>query len=449
MDMTRISSGDAILALVRASTVSTQRQKWLWEGRIPMDTPSIFAGHGGEGKTTYGLYLAAKLTRGTLEGEHHGKASHVLIWSGEDRAETVLVPRLQAADAVLDRVHIVQGVHNEARDVQSNPPSWDEVGEPREEKWSAPIFPDDLPLIEEAIRQTGAVLVIFDPLTSITSGDLNKTADVRRTLDGIAEVTRRTGAVALGIMHTNKGSGAISNTLSGNHAFRDTVRSLFFFASDEETGQKIVTQDKNNYAANMSASLAFDLRDTTIETHDGEVIHVAQVVDLGESPISVQDIVNREGQSAAGHNDTTPAERWLVEYLHDPARGGSAPATQIVEAGDRKGFPERTVQRAGQKTCKKIRAGFQGASTWVLDTTTPATQAAIDAIDATPASAQKSRGDSGESGSPATPATPSLSTGESGINGKSGKSRGRSALAPVTPITPPAGQDLSLDLEGI
>ena len=343
----------ARLVLVPAASVRTRRQQWLWADRIPMDTPSIFAGRGGEGKTTFALDLVAQLTRGTLPGEHEGRPSAVLIWSGEDRPETVLLPRLKAAGADLDRVHIIDGVDR---------------GDDGHD--TAPSFPDDVPALEKAIASTSAVLAMLDPLTSTTGGDLHKVADVRRTLDALAEVTHRTGAVVLGIMHFNKGQGHAGDKLSGSHAFRDAVRSLFLFARDDESGHRVVTQEKNNYAEDVAASLAYDLVSTEVDTDDGETVHVARVVHLGESDVSVQDLIDRAREDPEQRQERGEAEAFLIDYLTG-CEAHEAPAADALKAARASGFSDQQVKdarrRAKRPRVSSRKAAFGGGWVWALE----------------------------------------------------------------------------------
>ncbi|WP_282826939.1 AAA family ATPase [Gulosibacter sediminis] len=330
-----VTEQPARLVLTKASTVTMQRQRWLWHGRIPADTPSIFAGRGGEGKTTYALDLAAQLTRGELPGEHEGTPADVLVWSGEDRAETVLLPRLTAAGADLERVHIVTSVQQ------------------GDETIDTPRFPEHIEALEAAVSATSAALVILDPLTSTTGGDLHKVADVRRTLDALAGVTHRTGAVVLGIMHFNKGQGHAGDKLSGSHAFRDAVRSLFLFASDDEAGHRIVTQEKNNYAENIAPSLAYNLVSTTVPLEDGNTVEVARVQHLGESDVSVQDLIDRQREDAEQRQERSEAEAFLVDYLRG-TEAFEAPAGDVLKAARASGFSDQQTKDA-RRRCKHPR----------------------------------------------------------------------------------------------
>ncbi len=203
------------LLLTPASQIPTRRQAWLWAGRIPLGTTTIFAGRGGEGKSTFALYLAALINKGELDGDLHGTAYPVLIISHEDDWSTVMNPRLISAGANLDHVYQVR-VRMTVDEITSE---------------TVPAFPLDLQLSRDAVEQTGAKLIIVDPITSTISGDLHKVTDVRRSLDPLTQLAQDLELAVIGIMHFNKGTGNASDKLSGSHGFRDAVRSVLLFAT--------------------------------------------------------------------------------------------------------------------------------------------------------------------------------------------------------------------------
>lgn len=337
-----------------AHLIRTEAQRWFWTDRIPTATLAIFAGRGGEGKSSYAFHVASEVTTGSLAGDYANAPAPVLIWSGEDRWESVIIPRLKAAGANLELVYKL-GVESTV-DATSL-----EV---------TPNLPGDLELVRAAILETGARLVIFDPISSTMGGDLNKEADTRRTLDGLARIAHATDAVILCIRHFNKGQGNASDKMSGSHAFRDAARAVFLFASDEESGQRIVTQDKGNYSEHGTGSLAFALESVDVATDDGSTAKVARVVPLGASDVSVSDIINRAPDT--NDSDRSEAERWLVSYLED--QGGQAAARDIRKAATSDGIEWRTVQRASQKVTDKAKSGFQGAWLWTLNVAKDATK---------------------------------------------------------------------------
>lgn len=104
------------IALTAASGIKPRPVLWLWRDRLALGTIGLLAGREGQGKSTLGYWLAARITRGDLPGEFEGQAKSVLVCATEDSWEHTIVPRLMAADADLERVYRVEvvsalGVH--------------------------------------------------------------------------------------------------------------------------------------------------------------------------------------------------------------------------------------------------------------------------------------------------------------------------------------------------
>lgn len=341
------------LLLTPASDIRTERQAWYWQDRIPTSTVCLFAGQGGEGKSTFAFHLVAEATRGTLIGDYHGKPSPVLVWAGEDRWETIVIPRLIAAGANLDsvvRLGISSTVDADTLEVTPN-------------------LPGDLDLVREAIQTTGARLVVLDPISSTMEGDLHKEADTRRTLDGLARIAHATGCVIICIRHFNKGAGKASDKVSGSHAFRDTARAVFLFATDDESGTRIMTQDKGNYSKHGTGSMAFTLESTDVRTDDGQVAQVARVVIIGDSEVSVDDIINRARDDEGSHEDRNAAQSFVLDFLRN-SDAGEAPAADVIKAGRVAGFTENEVKHA-RKRCKQPRiesrkSGYGRGWVWAI-----------------------------------------------------------------------------------
>ena len=145
------------LQLTAAADIRSSRQRWLWDGIIPLGTLALFAGRGGEGKSSFALHLAARLNAGDLEGDFRGQPHAVLIASLEDDWGTVMKPRLTAAGADLDRTFKL-GIRSTVD---------------KATRETVPSLPMDTDLIKQAILKTGARMVILDPATSLMVGDLN------------------------------------------------------------------------------------------------------------------------------------------------------------------------------------------------------------------------------------------------------------------------------------
>jgi len=184
------------------------------------------------------------------------------------------------------------------------------------------------------------VAIMIDPIASTMTGDLNREADVRCALDGLARLAADTGVVIMFVRHFGKGAGNASDKMSGSHAFRDAVRSVFLFAQDDD--RVVVTQDKGNYAPPGSESFAFRLENTVIPTDDGPV-EVARVIDLGESECSVGDIINRS--TNRDDDDANDVDSWLTQLLAN----GSVKATEVFSSADAAGHSKDQAKRAKKR----------------------------------------------------------------------------------------------------
>ncbi len=98
-----------VTSLVWANTITPTRVEWLWPGYIPLRKTSILQGDPGEGKSQIMIDIAARVTRGTVMPDGSTSAAGSVMWiTTEDDASDTLRPRLEAANADLDRVAIIE-----------------------------------------------------------------------------------------------------------------------------------------------------------------------------------------------------------------------------------------------------------------------------------------------------------------------------------------------------
>lgn len=320
------------LLLTPASQIKTRRQKWFWEpfqgqGVIPLGTATIVAGKGGEGKTTFMLDLAAKGSRGELAGDLSGKKISTIIIGPEDDWETAMVPRLVGAGADLDRIYQIE-VKAETNELTMT----------RSIK-----FPLDVDMITEAIRETGAKMIIVDPAPSLMHGDMNKAQDVRSSYEPLIAVAQREELALVLINHFGKGGGSVSSKLSGSHAWRDLTRSYLAFATDEETGERIFSQDKGNYTKGLN-SYKFSLESVDVQTDDGDTANVAKVNFMGLTTQTVDEIINRESMDESGGSD---CDEWLMKFLDRVPY--EFLAADLMKAAQKEGFSPASVKRSKKK----------------------------------------------------------------------------------------------------
>lgn len=361
---TEDSSARRELVIVRASDIKSTRQRFLWEGRIPLGILALLGGRGGVGKSTFALWAAVELQHGRLPGDFHGKPMPFLYVGIEDDWETQVKPRLQAAGANMDLALFVKVTET--------------VDESTGDR--VPDLTLDMPLIEAALAEYGPCVMIVDPLPSLIQDDDHRRNVVRAALDPLLLVMAKTQSTVFGIMHTKKGGGSANDLLSGSHAYYDASRAVLLFARDEESGHVIMSQAKGNYASDEhTGSLAYRLVSTPVELDDFSVEDYARVEIVGESKLSVEEIVNRDPL----REDVGSRARWIVDYLSH-RNGRAAQADLVAAADDENGWSERQMKAARAKcspqvTSKKQTGVMNGIWFWCLAGVEPPTAEESDA----------------------------------------------------------------------
>jgi hypothetical protein len=339
-------------AITWADAIEARPVSWAWEppegGRIPAGSLSTAAGREGTGKSSFGLWLTAQITTGTLPGAFHGTPRRVLYVAVEDSWEHALVPRMMAAGTDLGMVGRF-AVADEADDLTLS-------------------LPVDNLLFETAIREHQVALVVIDPLMSVISErvDTHRERDVRTALDPLARIADRTGAIILGIAHFSKSAGSdAASLITGSGAFKNVPRTIFGFARDEasDTGERVMTQVKNSLGqCDQLPSYGYTIESTTIETPNGPA-DTGRFHLTGLSDRSVHDVLrDGRGTDPDERAERADAATWLTGYLTD--QGGEAEAADVLKAGEKVGFSRDVLKRA--KTKARVTSTKPGMGTgWV------------------------------------------------------------------------------------
>src|ERR1700738_2594341 len=179
-----------------AAEIAPKRIDFTWAGRIARGKHTAIAGEPGDGKSQLSVYIAATVSRGGEWPCSEGRApiGNVIILNAEDGADDTVVPRLIAAGADLNRIHIVSAVSQGTVLRTFN-------------------LQGDLALLEQKITEIRDVaLVIIDPISSyMGKTDSHKNADVRGALEPLSEMAERLQVAILSITHFSK-SGTGTNT---------------------------------------------------------------------------------------------------------------------------------------------------------------------------------------------------------------------------------------------
>ena len=332
--------------VIPSSAIPKKRQRWLIPDMIPLSTLTVFGGDGSTGKSTMMVDVAAKLSRGDLNGDVRHPAA-TLILSVEDSWAEQMGPRLAAAGANEDLVfkYIVESYSAESGTASE----------------TVARLPLDLEEIADAVRETGAKLVVFDPALSFIDGDPNSAKDVRRAFDPVATMAQNLGISVLLIAHFNKGGASVGAKLSGSHAWRDLTRSYWGFAKDGESGKRVFSSDKGNYSKNDALSYEFEIVSREVVLEDGSVQDRGAVANIQLTELTVGDLLVQEPESdGTGRSE---CEAWLLAYLdNEPFE---FERSKVVEAARAQRFSERTLNRAKASAgVGDYRTGFPASSFW-------------------------------------------------------------------------------------
>lgn len=234
------------LEIIKASTVETKEIEWLWYPYIPYGKVTVIQGDSGDGKSTFVLKLAAMLSQGEPMPFTDGNGQepiNVIYQSSEDDADDTIVPRFERAGGNTDKLLFIS------------------------EKEEYLSFSDER--IITAIKETGARLVVLDPLSAYVGENTNINAanEVRRQFRPLIEVAKEQHCAILIVHHMNKAAGqkAINRSV-GSVDVVAAARSVLLVArtDKEHPDERILAQVKCNVGPTGNA-IIFSVGEKGIE----------------------------------------------------------------------------------------------------------------------------------------------------------------------------------------
>jgi putative DNA primase/helicase len=328
-----------------AADIIPKQIDFLWPGRIARGKHTAIAGEPGDGKSQLSIYVAATISRGGEWpcGEGRAPIGNVIILNAEDGADDTVVPRLIAAGADLERVHIVSAVLQEG-------------GKGRRTF----NLQADLALLERKIAEISDVaLVIIDPISSyMGKADSHKNAEVRGALEPLNEMAERLKVAILSITHFSK-SGAGNNSKAlhrfiGSIAFVGAPRAAFAVIEDAENEGRILLLHAKNNMAPKPQGLAYRLVQRIIEG-EGEGI-VASYIAFDSEPVAVS--ADEALRANDGGGDPT-AKADAKEFLQGALAAGAVPAAEVNRMARDHGLTPKAVRSAREALGVNIeRDGF-------------------------------------------------------------------------------------------
>ena len=312
--------------IVRAASQITEKPvTWRWHRYLPFGALSVWAGDPGQGKSTAAYALAALVTRGLpmpfVNGDHEVFApANVVILSGEDSAEHVVVPRLAVCGADLDRVKILSPLTQLGKTLG---------------------LPDHLPQFRALIEQVKPQLIIVDPLNAFIGLEIDshKDAELRHgVLQPLANIAEESGAAVLAISHMNKTMTQAMYRLGGSVALVAAPRTVFVFAEmdpEEKPGEYVFVCLKNNYSRKPPA-LNY-IMEEVVRPGIGPVSRIRWVTESGTSAAQALSVAQPEDRGQRGS---------AKQLLHDMLEKGPQLVKDIEREARAAGISIRTLDRS-------------------------------------------------------------------------------------------------------
>jgi len=332
----------------KASTIKRAPINWIWKNRLAKGKLTLLGGDPAMGKSQIALDMIARITTGTAWCDGTGVApeGNCIILSAEDASDDTICPRLDAAGANDDRVHIISAVRWNGHNRSFN-------------------LKEDLELLEQKIKEIGnVVLIMIDPITAYLGDqiDSHQTTAVRAILEPLAHFAEEQQIAILGITHPPKAQQqkAIQN-FTGSFAFVAAARIALLAIEDVEypDDRKLLLGVKNNIGK-LPDGIGYSIEEAT--TKDGiETVHI----EWDNEPVEVT--ANEAIHAARASNNPSKmkiGEEFLTNYLRNKV---SAPAKEILAEGVRQGISERTLKSAKKNAgiISERMNGFAGDGTWI------------------------------------------------------------------------------------
>lgn len=313
------------LNIINMADVEAVEVKWLWKPYIPLGKITIIQGDPGEGKTTLALSIAAALTQGeNLPNEVEIKAPvNVIYQTAEDGLADTIKPRLEAVNADCARVLVIDESKEELSMTDER--------------------------IEKAIQQTGAKLIILDPIQAYIGAnvDMHRANEIRPVMSKLGRIAEEYGCAVVLIGHMNKAAGQKSSYRGlGSIDITAVARSVLIVGKMRDSPSKrIMTQAKSSLAP-VGKSLLFEINENSALEWKGEVdITAEQFLENGGAELSKLEI----------------ATEFLLETLKD----GKVSQKEIAAAASDYDFSARTLNEA-KKNLKVLSIKADNKWYWKL-----------------------------------------------------------------------------------
>jgi putative DNA primase/helicase len=318
----------ARLVLVRASEIECTAINWLWPQRIVGDGLTIITGPVGISKSLISVDVAARVTTAGKwpDGTGHAPLGSVILFGAEDDPGKVVVPRLMAAGADLNRVHVCQGTTNGRND-----------DEP-----AAVVLERHIGQLRDALDAVeDCRLIVFDPLPDYIAADENKSSEVRYALVPLARLAQEKNVAIVAVLHQNKKNDLTTvQRIAGSGAFAQIARIVLSIGTHPEdagkaTGKRrVMLVSKNNYGE-RDVGQAYEIE--TRSSGEPGLCWLPGTLAMDADEISRRPTGGREHEDRRGE---------AVDALREMLGLGERNAGATIEELQDRGFGRRQIDHA-------------------------------------------------------------------------------------------------------
>jgi len=357
----KVTVGERVLVEAPGGTLKTAKASeyimrgitWFWPNRFSIGKLALIGGLPDKGKGLIGSYLSACATNKLPLPCNEGEAPQggVLYFTAEDDPEDTVVPRLAAAGADLDRVHIVKV-----------------MGEPNGKERTFSMI-TDLPALEAKLEEIGdVVLVIIDPMSAyigVGKANTSMTSDVRGFLKPLTDLAAKKKICLLGIMHFNKKADVTNAMLriADSLAYVAAARHVYVVVDDPEAEDHLLVKAKNNLSTDKKAlSYMTGARKVGVDPDTQKDIW-APYVEWGAKHVEIT--ATDAMQAEAGGGQSRVARREAADFLQERLADGPVKQKDIAEEAEANGITKATLRRAKNDLKIKSSKGKGLDSEWM------------------------------------------------------------------------------------
>jgi KaiC/GvpD/RAD55 family RecA-like ATPase len=347
---TKPRKAQAILTSVtrQADTVEKCELEPIWEPILYRGNVTLIFGDPGLFKSGLTLDMAARVSKGWdwPLGEKSRGAGDVLIVTGEDDPESVVVWRLEAAGADLSRIVFFDGILQTDMD-----------GKQVEREFTLDLHAEHL--AAECAKRPYSLIVI-DPISAfLGKTDSHTNAETRGVLKKLQKIASNCRAAVAVVTHRAKSAASSQTSISGSIAFAAFPRVVRAVMEDPNRADRRMFLHQKNNLSKSKAGYAF-----SVSTADNGYPYLKWEDDSEER--IAQDVFEENASKTMGRpvgEKVQEAMDWLKGFLAKEARE----ATTCYSVGEKEGFSEYTLKSAKKRLgIVSLVKGYQGSWHWEL-----------------------------------------------------------------------------------